>query len=74
MWNGEFILDVNDLKKIKSGAELDFSAFAKGYGVDLVVLYLESIQMDDYFVEIGGEVRTRGSNKTWRVGIEKPDE
>ena len=68
-----FKISQNLIEKLYSKSELDFSSFAKGYGVDLVVFYLESIQMDDYFVEIGGEVRTRTSNKVWRVGIEKPD-
>ena len=36
-------------------------------------MYLESVQMDDYFVEIGGEIRTRSSKKIWTIGIEKPE-
>ncbi|MEM9325741.1 MAG: FAD:protein FMN transferase [Bacteroidota bacterium] len=54
---------------------LDFSAIAKGYAVDLVAIYLESLEVDRYMVEIGGEVRTRGTNmqeELWRLGIEDP--
>ena len=61
------------LFKAQAQSQLDFSAFAKGYGVDSISQLLESIQLDDYFVEIGGEVRTRGQSKVWRVGIERPD-
>lgn len=61
------------LFKAQAQSQLDFSAFAKGYGVDSISQLLESIQLDDYFVEIGGEVRTRGQNKVWRVGVERPD-
>lgn len=68
-----FIFQKSSIRKNNSASELDFSAFAKGYGVDLIVLYLESVQMDDYFVEIGGEVRTRSKDKQWKIGIEKPD-
>lgn len=54
---------------------LDFSAIAKGYGVDVVGLYLESQGINNYMVEIGGEVRCRGINengKPWLIGIEDP--
>lgn len=57
--------------------QLDFSAVAKGYGVDVVGLVLESNGISNYMVEIGGEVRTRGVNKDggfWRIGIDKPSE
>ena len=69
-----FVYDGNGLKKKYSDSALDFSAFAKGYGVDLLAYYLESLQMDDYFIEIGGEVRTRTTQRDWRIGIEKPDD
>ena len=54
---------------------LDCSAIAKGYGVDAVGLYLEHLGITDYMVEIGGEVRLRGSNpkgEPWSIGIMKP--
>lgn len=57
--------------------QLDFSAVAKGYGVDVVGLVLESKGITNYMVEIGGEVRVRGINKAgekWRIGIDKPSE
>ncbi|MFY0689860.1 MAG: FAD:protein FMN transferase [Cyclobacteriaceae bacterium] len=58
-----------------SGVYLDFSAIAKGYGVDLVGEFLEKKGIENYMVEIGGEVRTRGMNdkkKVWSIGIEDP--
>jgi thiamine biosynthesis lipoprotein len=54
---------------------VDFSAIAKGYGVDLVGEFLESKGITDYMVEIGGEVRAAGSNpkgEPWIIGIEDP--
>ncbi|MEM6735185.1 MAG: FAD:protein FMN transferase [Bacteroidota bacterium] len=55
--------------------QLDFSAIAKGYAVDLVGELLEGRGLSDYLVEIGGEVRCRGVNedaKSWSLGIEDP--
>ncbi len=54
---------------------VDLSAIAKGYGVDVVAEYLETQNINNYMVDIGGEVRTRGNNgenKPWRIAIEKP--
>ena len=57
------------------GVVVDFSAIAKGYGVDRVALYLESRGIGNYIVEIGGEVRAAGEKTKgfqWIAGIEKP--
>ncbi len=65
------------LKKGSPNASLNFNAIAKGYGVDLVGELLEAGGISNYFVEIGGEVRTRGlhpEGRSWRVGIERPAE
>ena len=76
-WIGIDKLAVENGALIKSIPELyvDLSAIAKGYGVDVVAEYLESQNIDNYMVDIGGEVRTRGNNgenKPWRIAIEKP--
>jgi len=54
--------------------QLDFNAIAKGYAVDVLSLYMDEQKIDSYLVEIGGEVRTRGSKSGsyWRIGIDKP--
>ena len=65
------------LRKRDARARLDFSAIAKGYAVDAVAMRLEAWGVTEYFVEIGGEVRTRGAHPTgrsWRIGIERPAE
>lgn len=54
---------------------LDISAIAKGYGVDIATEYLEQQGIKNYMVEIGGEVRVKGTNpkgNIWRIGIDKP--
>ena len=65
------------IKKERSETMLDCSAIAKGYGVDAVGKYLESQGVKNYMVEIGGEVRVRGTNprgELWHVGINKPND
>lgn len=64
------------LSKADPGVQLDFSAIAKGYGVDLAGVFLEKQGISDYLVEIGGEVRARGLNDKglpWSIGINTPD-
>ncbi|MGL5006943.1 MAG: FAD:protein FMN transferase [Plesiomonas sp.] len=54
---------------------VDLSSIAKGFGVDQVAEYLASLGIQNYMVEIGGEVRLKGHNakdKPWRIAIEKP--
>ncbi len=55
--------------------QLDYSAIAKGYGVDLVTEALDAAGIRHFMVEVGGEVRTRGRHpggRPWRIGIETP--
>ena len=52
---------------------LDFSASAKGLGVDEVALVLKSLNIRDSMVEIGGEIRVHSlSDKIWNLAIEHP--
>ncbi|MDB4108596.1 FAD:protein FMN transferase [Flavobacteriaceae bacterium] len=56
---------------------LDFNAIAKGYGVDVIGQFLESQNIQNYLIEIGGEIRASGFNSSkkgaWKVGIQHPD-
>lgn len=63
------------LKKTQGDLQIDLSAIAKGYGVDAIADLLEARQINDYMVEIGGEIRVSGSNlegQNWRIAIESP--
>ncbi|WP_261142015.1 FAD:protein FMN transferase [Serratia proteamaculans] len=76
-WTGIDKLSVQGNALVKSIPELyvDLSSIAKGYGVDVIAQYLQSQQVKNYMVDIGGEVRTRGHNgekKPWRIAIERP--
>ena len=58
-----------------SEMQLDFSALAKGYGVDAVGQLLEQYGIVDYLVDIGGEMVARGKNAGngwWQVGVRTP--
>lgn len=56
---------------------LDFNAIAQGYTVDVLASFLESKGIDNYLVEVGGELRAKGkkmNDSSWTVGIEQPNE
>jgi len=57
--------------------KLDASAVAKGYACDVVADFLRKKGIDNYLVEIGGEMTLRGKNpkgKDWRIGVNKPED
>ncbi len=65
------------VSKNTEGIQLDFNAIAQGYTVDEVADFLEKRGIENYLVEIGGEVKAKGKNakgNLWALGIEKPDE
>ena len=64
------------VKKLISEIYIDLSSIAKGFGVDKVSSFLDENNIQNYMVEIGGEVRTKGKkskNGFWRIGIQYPD-
>lgn len=58
----------------KSNISLDLGAFAKGYATEVVGKYLESINIDKYIVNAGGNVKVGNhyDNKKYKIGLEKP--
>jgi thiamine biosynthesis lipoprotein len=69
-------LQNNRISKKYNSIYIDFNAIAKGYAVDVIGRFLESNQVKDYLVEIGGEIRAKGKNpdnKIWKIAIEKPN-
>lgn len=67
--------DGRSVSKSAPGVQLDFSAIAKGYGVDVVAELLLSRGIQNFMVEIGGEIVCRGNNpsgKPWVIGIDNP--
>lgn len=67
----------NNVTKTNKNLMLDFNAIAQGYSVDVIANFLADQGIENYMVEIGGEVKVRGKNdknKLWRIGIDKPVE
>tara|TARA_R110000868_G_scaffold204946_3_gene453210 strand:- start:77199 stop:78218 length:1020 start_codon:yes stop_codon:yes gene_type:complete len=64
------------IRKTNPQVRLDLSSIAKGWGVDQVGRSLESNGVENYMVEIGGEVRTKGTKAdetSWQIGISVPE-
>ncbi|MDN5565292.1 MAG: FAD:protein FMN transferase [Psychrobacter sp.] len=77
--NFESVLHRDDnIYKTQDGVGLDFSAVAKGYGVDVIADVLrDDYQIRNYMVEIGGEVATSGvsaQQQPWQIAIDAPIE
>lgn len=79
------ILELVDYRKIRieegrvikdnENMSLDFNAVAQGYTADLIGEYLYSQGINNYLVDIGGEITAKGvkpNGETWKIGIEKP--
>ena len=63
------------IRKADPRIMLDCSGIAKGYGSDCVARLLRKHGIDNFMVEIGGEVVTSGINPDrmpWRIGVTKP--
>ncbi|WP_217884385.1 FAD:protein FMN transferase [Thioflexithrix psekupsensis] len=63
------------IKKDHPQIYVDLSAIAKGYGVDRIADYLETLNINHYMVDIGGELRVKGHNprgEAWKIAVEKP--
>ncbi len=63
------------VRKDDAGIYVDLSGWAKGRAVDRVAVLLDASGINNYLVEIGGELRVRGHNgerREWAVGIEAP--
>ena len=63
--------------KEKPEIYLDFNSIAKGFGIDVIARFLESKEIHNYLVEIGGEIRTGGFKKEqqpWVVKLVDPIE
>lgn len=54
---------------------LNFNAIAQGYTADYIARKFDSMKIENYIIEIGGEIYAKGLNSKgleWRVGIDKP--
>jgi thiamine biosynthesis lipoprotein len=64
-------------RKFDPRVQFDPNGIAQGYTVDVIAFLLEAKGIADYMVEVGGELRTRGTNdkgEVWTIQIDKPVE
>ena len=69
------IVDDTHLSKKNATLQTDLSSIAQGYSVESISRVLEIHGVQDYLVEIGGELKTRGhkpNQTSWRIAVEKP--
>ena len=66
----------NTISKEHPSIRFDFNAVAKGYAIDRLGAMLDAKGIENYLVEVGGEVLAKGTNldsgKQWTVGIDDP--
>ncbi|WP_282071305.1 FAD:protein FMN transferase [Polaribacter atrinae] len=63
------------IKKQDAQIYLDFNSIAKGFGIDVVARFLDSKNIANYLIEIGGEIRTKGvkkGNHPWVIKLVNP--
>lgn len=70
------LLSKGKIKKEFPEIYLDVNSIAKGYGIDVIGRFFESKNLNNYVIEIGGEIRARGKNsknKSWKVALDNPN-
>ncbi len=76
-WEKVTLDDDGKLEKTDERIVMDCSAVAKGFGVDQVASLFDSLNVQNYMIEIGGEIIAKGHNPKdtpWNIGINKPDD
>jgi len=69
--------DGSNLTKIDERSKLDFNAIAQGQSVDELATILQERGQQNYFIEVGGEIKAKGvndRNTDWVIGIDQPSE
>ena len=66
----------NRIKKQSPEIYIDFNAIAKGYAIDRLAAMMDAQGIENYLIEVGGEIVSKGENtikeKPWVVGIDDP--
>ncbi|MGM0437174.1 MAG: FAD:protein FMN transferase [Bacillota bacterium] len=78
------LVDYNDIKIVESEnkiylpqkSKIDLGAAAKGFIIDKAYEYLKDNNIDNFFINAGGNIRVSGmntvENRLWTIGIRKP--
>lgn len=68
-------LSGNKILKEHPKIYLDFNSIAKGYAIDVVARFFDSRNIENYLIEIGGEIRAKGvkhENRPWLIKVVNP--
>ena len=71
----KFAIEGNRILKSDSRLQIDLNSIAKGYVVDVIAEWLSNNGVENYIVEVGGEICAKGVNSrgvAWRVGVDTP--
>ncbi len=70
------LTEANTVEKSDSHIYFDFNAIAKGYAIDRLAKMMDVRGIQDYLLEVGGELVAKGENqikkKPWIIGIDDP--
>jgi thiamine biosynthesis lipoprotein len=69
------VVDETHLRKKQADLKVDLSSIAQGYSVGKISQVMEKNGINNYLVEIGGELQTRGhkpDSQPWRIALERP--
>ena len=72
----EMNFDNNELIKKNKDIKINLSSIGKGYGIDLIGKKLDQLGINNYIINIGGDILTKGYNskkENWVIGIENPN-
>lgn len=75
MFRDGYFYEETQIRKGQEQVKLDFNAIAQGYSIDLLGDYLQEQGVNDFMIELGGEVLCKGINqdgRAWRLAIDKP--
>jgi len=70
-------LDPPALRKDVAGLSIDLNGIAPGFAVDRLAERLQAMRIQNYMIDIGGEIRARGRNarnEPWHIAVEHPVE
>ncbi|MCX2680389.1 FAD:protein FMN transferase [Galbibacter sp. EGI 63066] len=77
-FNKVFMSDDYRIIKENKNTFIDFNALAKGYTIDLIGRMFDEKGVENYLIELGGEILTKGNSprtnkvKNWVVAIDSP--
>jgi thiamine biosynthesis lipoprotein len=70
-------LDPPALRKDVAELSIDLNGIAPGFAVDRLAERLQALRIENYMIDIGGEIRARGRNtrdEPWHIAVEHPVE